>query len=160
MKVAKALVLALGLAFSGVSLAAQATNGGEANNPYIGTWIEDTQRTTYAPGAKPPILNMHKWEAWDGDGVKATILIVEADGTERRSTYFHKFDGNWYPVVGDDRRDAISSKRIDAYTFQPSSRKNGQGGDGGGRHVFSKDGQTLTLVGRDGKPGRVYKKLF
>ena len=158
--VMRALALAFGLAFLTVSLGAQAAHGGSAANPYIGTWMEDTQRTTYGPGEKPPLLNLHKWEPWDGDGVKATILIVDAGGVERRSMYFLKFDGDWYPVIGEERRDAISSRRLDALTFPNASRKGGVGGDGGGRHVFSPDGQTFTLMSRDGKPGRVYKKLF
>ena len=157
----RALALTLGLGLLTVSVGAQAANTSSAtSNPYIGTWIEDTQRTTYGPGQKPPLFNMHKWEAWDGDGLKCTILIVDADGTEHRAMYFQKFDGNWYPVIGEERRDAISARRIDEFTFQPSSRRGGVGGDAGGRHVFSEDGNTITVMSRDGTPGRVYKKVF
>lgn len=157
----RALIVTTILASSAASLAAQG-GGAHANNPYIGTWIEDTQRTTYGAGQKPPILNMHKWEVWDGDGMKATIVIVDAEGAQRRSSYYLKFDGNWYPVVDEDRRDAIRSRRVDAFTFENHSRLHGKGGSEGpgGRHVFSKDGQTMTLVSAEGTPGRVYKKVF
>jgi hypothetical protein len=131
-----------------------------ANNPYIGTWIENTEKSTYGPGQKPPLLNMHKFEPWDVDGVRCSIVIVDAEGKERRSTYFLKYDGNYYPVVGDEGRDAISSKRVDALTFENSSRKQGKGGGGGGRHVFSADGKTFTLVNSRGQAGRVYSKVF
>lgn len=131
-----------------------------ANNPYFGTWMENTKKSTYAAGLKPPILNIHKWEPWDLDGMKCSILIVDAEGKESRSAYYLKFDGNYYPVVGEEGRDAISSRRIDAYTFVNSSRKQGKGGEAGGRQVFSKDGKTITLVNGQGQAGRVYDKLF
>ncbi len=157
----RALVLVVGLAASAISIDAQnGTGEGYADNPYIGTWMEDTQRTTYGPGQKPPLLNTHKWEPWDGNGIRASILTVDAEGVERRSMYFLKYDYNWYPVIGEDGRDAIRSRRVDAFTFENQSRKDGKGGDGpAGRHVFSKDYQTITLVGANGRAGRVYKKL-
>ena len=160
--VIRALILVVGLALSTVSADAQTRTGeGHADNPYIGTWMEDTQRTTYGPGQKPPLLNIHRWEPWDGNGMKASILTVDAGGMQRRSMYFLKFDGNWYPVIDEDRRHAIRSRRIDAFTFENQSRRDGKGGDGpAGRHVFSKDGQTMTLVDANGRAGRVYKKLF
>jgi hypothetical protein len=131
-----------------------------SNNPYFGTWMENTKKSTYAAGMKPPLLNVHKWEPWDQDGMKCSILIVDADGKESRSAYYLKFDGNYYPVVGEEGRDAISSRRIDAYTFVNSSRKQGKGGEAGGRQVFSQDGKTITLVNGQGRAGRVYDKLF
>ena len=129
-------------------------------NPYLGTWTENVEKSTYGPSQKPPLLNIHKWEPWDVDGMKCSILIVDADGKESRSAYYLKFDGNYYPIIGEEGRDAISSRRIDQYTFANSSRKHGKGGEGGGRHIFSKDGKTLTLVNGRGQAGRVYTKLF
>lgn len=149
-----ALTILLGLAvlsIFAVPLAAQ-------DDPLTGTWKLNIAKSTFH-FSRAPKSSVHKYEPFGPDGVKATAELVDADGKKIHFTYAMKFDGKFYPVIGDPARDMTSLKRSDVYTGEGANMKDGKVINTS-RHILSKDGRTLTvtLKGEKGDDIRVYEK--
>jgi len=129
-----------------------------ADDAWWGTWKLNIQKSIFNPG--PPYRsNTHIYQPWGTNGMKATAHVVTADGKNIDFTYAVKYDGKYYPVNGDPTRDLTSLRRVDAYTFVGSNKKNGKVVTSS-RHVLSKDGRTIvvTIEGRGIHYVRVYEK--
>jgi hypothetical protein len=114
------------------------------DDPLWGTWKLNIEKSTFSSGP-PPKSNTHKYEPYGTDGVRATAHVVDAEGREINFQYSLKYDGKFYPVVGDPSRDMTSLKRIDAYTGVGANMKGGKVINSS-RHVLSNHGRTLTVT--------------
>ncbi len=127
-----------------------------ADDPLIGTWKLNAAQSKYSPGP-PPRSATVKFELYGEDGVKLTRDEVDSQGKLVHSEYTAKYDGKDYPVQGEKGggnppRQAISARRIDAYTTE-NINKNGHQVTSLSRRVVSKDGKklTITVTGTDAK---------
>ena len=127
-------------------------------DPDSGTWKLNLAKSTFNFSRAPRSL-VHTYERFGTDGVKAAGDAVDADGAKIHFTYSLKFDGKFYPVIGDPARDMTSLKRIDDTHGEGANMKDGKVINTS-RHVLSKDGQTftVTLKGAKGTDIRVYEK--
>ena len=153
-KIPTALTIILGLAL----LSIFAMPSMAQDDPLFGTWRLNLAKSTFH-FSQAPKSSVHKYEPFGSDGVKATADLVDADGKNIHFTYSLKFDGKFYPVIGDPARDMTSLKRFDVYTGEGANMKDGKVINTS-RHVLSKDGKTLTvtLKGVKGTDIRVYEK--
>jgi hypothetical protein len=128
------------------------------HDPLMGIWKLNLEKSTFHFSVAPK-SNIHKYEPFGVDGVKATADVVDADGQKIHFTYSIKFDGKFYPVTGDPARDMTSLKRFDMFTGKGANMKDGKVINTS-LHVLSKDGRTLTvtLKGAKGTDIRVYEK--
>jgi hypothetical protein len=127
-------------------------------DPLLGTWKLNIEKSTFHFSVAPR-SNVHRYTAFGPDGITATADVVDADGKQIHFTYSIKFDGKFYPVIGDPARDMTSLKRFDTYTGEGANKNNGKVINTS-RHELSKDGKTLTvtLKGPKGTDIRVYEK--
>ena len=135
-----------------------ATPAAAQGDPRDGIWKLNLEKSTFHFSRAPKSL-VHTYEAVGTDGVKASADVVDADGNKIHFTYSLKFDGKFYPVVGDPARDMTALERIDDYTGKGANMKDGKVINTS-RHVLSKDGKTftVTLQGAKGTDVRVYEK--
>ena len=138
---ARISLLILSILLVSTSLYAQAQQ-----DPWMATWKLNLAKSKYDPGP-PPRSQTVKREAWGANGVKYTSDSVNAQGESGHSEYTANYDGKDYPVIGDPNRDTVSLKRIDAHSYEFTSKKGGQVTTAG-RTVVSPDGKTLTITSK------------
>ena len=136
----------------GVLIAVLAFSAGvmAENNPFLGVWQLDGEKTTNYQQQTQMIINV---PAADGfTSIRATI-----GKDNRNSTEIHPvaFDGKPHATTGGDVRE-ISYKRIDAYTIERTHNRNGK--ISVDTEQVSKDGKTLTV--KQAAAVRVYEKQF
>lgn len=133
-----------------VVFALGATSPVLAQNPLIGTWKLNIARSTFDPAPTgPELLNVtHKYEVFEGDGLRLTVERVTADGRRTRAEIYRvHFDGKDYPLTGITRADAIAFRQIDAFSWDFTLKKAGEV-VATGRNVVSNDGKTMTLTSK------------
>jgi hypothetical protein len=111
-----ALIVGIGLALSS-SLAAQVDKG-------FGTWKLNLAKSKYETGAAPT-SEMRIYEAWEGDGVKATFTVVGADGKTVTRSFTAHYDGKDNKYTGSPDYDVIALRRVDGNTTESSLKKGG-----------------------------------
>jgi hypothetical protein len=119
-----------------------------AQDAHVGTWKQNFEKSTIdpAPTTPRPQSITRTYEKF-GDGLKATLETVSADGKRTTATYSAHFDGKDYPYAGSAAIDAIALKRIDNYSFEATNKKAGKAVVTG-TNVVSKDGKTLTWTSK------------
>jgi hypothetical protein len=115
------------------------------SDPRIGTWKINLAKSKYDPGP-PPQSDTRTYEA-SGDGLKATVEEVTANGNRITATYTAKYDGKDYPYTGNPNVDTVALKRIDAQTTELTMKK-GSKMVGTNRIVISKDGKMMTQTAK------------
>jgi hypothetical protein len=134
--------LALGTmlaAFGVVHLAAQAAD------PLVGTWELSVAKSKYSPGPAPK-SDMRTYVV-AGQDIKATSKGVDADGKPTSAEWTVNYDGKDRPATGFADLDALSLKRIDAFTVEFTQKKVGKVVATGTR-VISKDGKVMTITSK------------
>jgi hypothetical protein len=81
-----------------------------------------------------------------------TELKMSSNG----QSYDAKFDGNFYPIVGDPSQSTISVKRIDANSFETTLKELGKVVTIA-RRTVSADGKTMHVVSRNVQNGRTVR---
>ena len=75
----------------------------------MGTWKQNFAKSKHVPtptGPQPQSIT-RTYEMF-GDGLKATIVTVSADGKRTTATYSAHFDGKDYPYIGNPTIDTIA----------------------------------------------------
>jgi hypothetical protein len=128
-----------------IALAAVATGTAMAqSNPLVGTWKLNVEKSKYSPGPSPKSLT--RTVVANGDGVKYTFEGTAADGTALAYSFSVNFDGKDNPVTGamPGGVDSISAKRINANTYEATTKKGGKV-IGSSKVTVSGDGKTTTV---------------
>jgi hypothetical protein len=128
-----------------IALAAVATGTAMAqSNPLVGTWKLNVEKSKYSPGPAPKSLT--RTVVANGDGVKYTFEGTAADGTALAYSFSVNFDGKDNPVTGamPGGVDSISAKRINATTYEATTKKGGKV-IGSSKVTVSGDGKTTTV---------------
>jgi hypothetical protein len=114
-----------------------------AEDPLLGTWHLDIDKSTYRPAPRPDsqtrIYEKHRF------GIKATVKTVYADGRSTTVQSVYDYDREEHPVTGSEDVDTIVVKRLDAYTHEATLSHAGQE-IGTFRRVISKDGKQMTVT--------------
>jgi hypothetical protein len=135
------------------------------NNPAIGTWKLNVEKSTYSPGPAPKSLT-RTLEA-KGDNVKYSFEGVSAEGTSVAYSFTVAYDGKESAITGSmpGGADTISIKRIDANNFETTLKKAGKV-IGTAKSEISQDGKVTTVTAQstnaDGQAttsSAVYDKL-
>lgn len=113
----------------------------ESSDPFVGTWILNVAKSNVNPIPKSQTL---KIEA-QNDGFIWAFDTVEADGQTTSGAWSGKYDGNDYPLTGNQNFDKVATRKINNNTLD-SVLKNGEEVVGTGQEVISEDGNTLTLT--------------
>jgi hypothetical protein len=115
------------------------------NNPAVGTWKLNVEKSKYNPGPAPKSLT-RTLEA-QGDNVKYSFEGVSAEGTGVAYSFTVAYDGKESPITGSmpGGADAIAIKRIDASTFEATLTKAGKI-VGTAKSEISKDGKVTTIT--------------
>jgi hypothetical protein len=130
----------------------------QSGSPWIGTWKLNLAKSTYSPGL-PPRSQTVTYEA-DGQGVRATIEAVGAQGTPAKQVLVLHNDGKSYPVTGVPAYDAASNKVVNdstAWTIRTKAGKVVQTLI----DVISADGktETLTIAGVNPNGQQIYNVI-
>lgn len=128
-----------------VALAGQSSATGDL---VFGTWILDTEASTYDPGPAPK-SQTRTYEA-HLDGVRTTVETVDAKGRSFFVEYVADYDSVEYPISGSPNVDAISLERVNLHTAV-ATLMHAREKIGTARRTISEDGETMTIVydGRD-----------
>lgn len=111
------------------------------SNPFVGTWKLNLTSSKYNPGPPP----QSQTRTWDASGM-VMVNGVGATGKSFSYGYSVKGDGKESPTMGEipNKADMISTKKIDANTYEATFTK-------GGKKVetttfkVSNGGKTLTI---------------
>jgi hypothetical protein len=118
----------------------------------LGTWVLNVEKSTYSPGP-PPKAQTRVYEA-HGDGVKATITTIGADGNEVKAEYTANYDSLEYPLTGSAQVDAIALKRVSVYRAE-ATLMHARKVIGSAVRIISEDGKSMTIrfkgIDRDGR---------
>jgi hypothetical protein len=129
------------VALSTVDLLAQA----KSQDPWIGTWKGNLEKSTFSPGPKPTVPATVKIER-SGDGMKTTIDGTDPQGKPTHSETVWMFDGKDHPVKGGPAPNMTAAyKRIDDRTFEVMGKVDGKP-TMTTRVTVSADGKTMTAT--------------
>ena len=139
MRMRRVTLLAITVAVSALVLGSIA----EAADNQAGTWKLNVAKSKYSPGP-PPKEGTLTVEAIP-NGLKITIHGTDAEGKPVHMEFAPKYDGKDVPATGLPGADSISMKKIDDYTVEAVSKKEGKPLTTT-RTVVSKDGKTRTTT--------------
>jgi hypothetical protein len=111
--------------------------------PGLGTWKLNVAKSKYSPGPAPKSGTATFSAA--GQGMKAVIDGVGADGSKLHWEYTANFDGKAYPVSGNPDGDMVIAKRVNTNTIETSYTLKGKPTNVNTRLV-SADEKTLTVT--------------
>ena len=114
-------------------------------DPRIGTWALNVAKSKYTPGP-PPAKEIRTYTAL-GHGMSVSIDSVDPRGNRVSLRYTAGEDGKDYPMTGLAFADAVAMRRVDAWTFDVDTKKDGKV-IGTTRGEVSKDGKILTLTSK------------
>jgi hypothetical protein len=115
------------------------TTAEEAPNPFVGTWVLNVSKSEFNPPDSAPQSGTVTVEAQE-NGLKFTFDDVDAEGNASHSEEAPKFDGEEYPVTGNDSVDTVKLRRIDDHSFEGVDMKDG-----------NEVSRTLVIISDDGK---------
>lgn len=126
------VLVALGV----VHLAAQTAD------PLLGTWDLNVAKSKFNSGPAPKSESRTYVVA--GTEIKATAKGVDANGKPTTGAWTVNYDGKDRPATGLVNGDALSLKRIDAFSAEFTQKKAGKV-IASGKRVISKDGKVMTI---------------
>src|SRR3974390_3501413 len=90
-----------------------------ASDVQIGTWTLNEAKSKPAPGATKNTTVVY---AAAGDEVKVTVDGVTSDGKPAHNEWTGRFDGKFYPVIGDPNTDERAYKQVDNLTLHLTTK--------------------------------------
>lgn len=139
LKLLRAAALGILLSLSGIESVAQGTD------PLVGTWDLNVAKSRYLPGPAPKSESRTYVVA--GQDIKATSKGVDATGKPTTGEWTINYDGRDRPQTGNADADALSLKRLDAYTVEGTQKKAGKVVLTGTRTI-SQDGKVMTITSK------------
>ncbi|HSE39951.1 MAG TPA: hypothetical protein VLH08_04235 [Acidobacteriota bacterium] len=117
-------------------------NLAQAADNQVGIWKLNVAKSKFSPGPTPKEATLTIES--QPDGLKITLHGTDGEGKAVHAEFSPKYDGKDYPAMGmPGGADAISLKKIDDYTIETVSKKDGSPLVTT-RSVVSKDGKTRT----------------
>jgi hypothetical protein len=119
-----------------------------ADNPNIGTWNLNVDKSKITPGSLPKSLT--RTVSADGDNVKYSYEGTSADGTALAYGFTVKYDGNDNPITGSGMpfgADQIAIKRLGSHSFSSTLKRGGKV-VATTKSTVSSDGKTATLTSK------------
>lgn len=126
-----------------VASMAVAATAAFAQSGELGTWRLNVAKSKFTPGPAPKSSSVTFSAA--GQGVKAVIDTVGADGSKVHWEYTANFDGKAYPVTGNPDGDMVVARRINPTSIETSYTLKGKATTVNTR-VVAADGKTLTVT--------------
>ena len=114
-----------------------------ADDPVLGTWRLNVERSTFTPG--PGWRSQLRTYRSVPEGVSVTWSGVDAGGETMQVSYTYAYDGRDYPMVGSASYDTLNAVRIDALTVKSEEKRDGRIVGIAMRKV-SADGKVLTIT--------------
>jgi hypothetical protein len=115
----------------------------QAADSQVGTWKINVAKSQFSPGPAPKESTLTIES--QPDGLKFTINGIGPEGKAVHMESSPKYDGKDYPATGLPNADTISLKKIDDYTIETVSKKEGKPMMTT-TSVVSKDGKTRTTT--------------
>lgn len=109
---------------------------------FIGTWQLNAAKSRLQAGAERDSTVIYKTL---GDSVTCTIDGHGGDGQPIHNSWTGKFDGKFYPVIGDPSVDMRSYRLIRSHILSATEMKSGKV-VGRARVMVSEDGKTRTVT--------------
>ena len=122
---------------------------GAQGDPRIGAWALNVAKSQYVPGPAP--AKEVRTYAVVGNAMSVSVESVDQHGKRVTLHYTARDNSKDYPLTGLASADAIAMKRIDAWTFETETKKNGRV-IGSSRGKISKDGKILVLISKTVSP--------
>jgi hypothetical protein len=112
------------------------------SNPFVGTWKLNVTASKFDPGPAP----QSQTRSWDAAGAVSVTGVTQA-GKSVAYSYTINGDGKDYPTGGaiPNGADLVSSKKVDANTFQATFRKAGKQVETT-TFTVSKDGKSMVIL--------------
>jgi hypothetical protein len=127
------------------------------NDAFLGQWEMDPAENRYEAG-QPPLSGSYTIEP-DGDTYRFLMAWTNAEGQPFEMEYRTTPDGVAYPYENPDVADTNKTTRVDAFTLDTETMKDGKS-IATGRRVLSPDGRTMTIVQSGVRPdGTSFKNL-
>jgi len=149
------LLIAVGLTSFCLAATALPGIGIAENNPLVGTWKLNLEKSKYSPGPAPRSLTLTF--VADGANLINTAEVIDAEGKATKTVFAHIYDGKPHPTTGvaGGLYDSSTYTRIDANTVNWIRSKDGKTVLTGS-NVLSADGKTFTVTtdgtGLNGQP--------
>jgi hypothetical protein len=149
------LLVAVGLTSFCLAATALPGIGIAEDNPLIGTWKLNLEKSKYSPGPAPRSLILNF--VADGANLTNTAEVIDAEGKATKTVFAHIYDGKPHPTTGvaGGLYDSSTYTRIDANTVNWIRSKDGKTVQTGS-NVLSADGKTFTVTtdgtGLSGQP--------
>src|SRR5712675_3557021 len=89
----------------------------------VGTWKLNIEKSKFTGTALRSQTNTYQQ---DGQNIKGTVQIVDAQGKTTTTVLLHIYDGQPHPLTGNPNYDAKSYTRVDANTLISASMKAGK----------------------------------
>ena len=117
----------------------------QSQDPWVGTWKVNLEKSTYSPDPKPTTPTIIKLES-SGDGMKSTFDGMTSEGKPFHTEAVGAFDGKDNPVKGARfPNTTVAYKRIDGRTFEAQTKIDGKPMTTA-RVSISADGKMLTAT--------------
>src|SRR6516162_10354959 len=115
------------------------------DNPLIGSWKLNLEKSKYSPGPAPRSLTLNF--VADGANLINTAEVIDAEGKATKTVFAHIYDGKPHPTTGvaGGLYDSSTYTRIDANTIDFVRSKDGKAIQTGWA-VVSGDGKTYTVT--------------
>ena len=115
----------------------------QGSDPIVGTWELNVAKSKYSPGPAPK--SESRTYVMAGQDIKATSKGVDGTGKPTAGEWTINYDGKDRPQSGNPDADALSLKRIDAFTIEFTQKRGGKVVITGTRTI-SKDGKVMTIT--------------
>ena len=146
--------IALGTVLAAMGVAQLAA---QADDPIVGTWELNVGKSKFDPGPAPK--SESRTYTVVGQEIQAVAKGVDAEGNPTTLKWTVNYDGKDRPATGSPDLDALSLKRIDAFTTEFTQKRAGKVVSTGTRAI-SKDAKVMTIStkGTDAK-GRAFNNV-
>jgi len=128
---------------TGILVLALATIAIAAEDPFVGTWKLNAEKTKFPPGQEMKSYVI-KWEK-NGSGYRNVIDMTGATNVAFHVEFAGQEEGVDYPITGNPIANTISFKKIDTNTVEATLKRTGTA-VARLQSSISADGKTLTIL--------------